>query len=142
LVIIQLSLSQFTVKSLQSINTNQSQAVEWLVRYFQGQGFPTPFYPKDKGLRVVLSVNISPYALDILKSFMAYGLNPSKTVDWLVKIYTNGININEPKEPKKVKKPKQIEVKQQQAYPEKEPFVHVYNTGPIVKKVKVKLTRG
>ena len=90
---------------------------------------------------MVLSVNISPYALDILKSFMAYGLNPSKTIDWLVKVYTNGININEPKEPKKVKKPKQIEVKQQQDYPEKEPFVHVSNCGPIVKKVKVKLTR-
>jgi len=72
---------------------------------------------------------------------MAYGLNPSKTVDWLVKVYTNGIIINEPKEPKKVKKQKQIDVKQQQTYPEKEPFVHVSNSGPIIKKVKVKLTR-
>jgi hypothetical protein len=70
---------------------------------FPRQGFLTPFYPKDKGLRVVLSVNISPYALEILKSFAPYGLNPSKTVDWLVKVYTNGIIINEPKEPKKVK---------------------------------------
>jgi hypothetical protein len=139
-VIIQISLSQNTIKNLRLINANPSQAVEWLVRYFQGQGFPTPFFPKDKGLRVVLSVNISPYALDILKSFMAYGLNPSKTVDWLVEVYTNGININEPKEPKKVKKQKPIEVKQQD-YPEKEPFVHVSNSGPIIKKVKVKLTR-
>jgi hypothetical protein len=72
---------------------------------------------------------------------MAYGLNPSKTLDWLVKVYTNGIIINEPKEPKKVKKSKPIEVKQQQANPEKEPFVHVSNGGPIVKKVKMKLTR-
>ena len=140
-MVIQLSLSQFTVKSLQSINSNPSQAVEWLVRYFQSQGFPTPFYPKDKGIRVVLSINISPYALDILKSFAPYGLNPSKTIDWLVKVYTNGININEPKEPKKVKKPKQKEIKQQQANPDKEPFVHVSNDSPIVKKVKVKLMR-
>jgi hypothetical protein len=91
---------------------------------------------------VVLSVNISPYALDILKSFLAYGLNPSKTIDWLVMVYTNGIIINEPKEPKKVKKTKQIEVKQQQDYPEKEPLVHVSICGPIVKKVKVKLKSG
>jgi len=96
-------------------------------------------YPKDKALRVVLSIDISPYTLNILQSFLAYGLNPSKTIDWLVKVYTNRININELKEPKKVKKPKQKEVKQQQAYPEKEPFVHVSNGGPIVKKVKVKL---
>ncbi len=89
---------------------------------------------------MVLSVNISPYAREILKSFMAYGLNPSKTIDWLVKVYTNGIIINEPNEPKKVKKPKPIEVKQQQAYPEK-PFVHVSSCGPIVKKTKMKLTR-
>jgi hypothetical protein len=90
---------------------------------------------------VVLSVNISPYALDILQSFMAYGLNPSKTVDWLVKVYTNGININEPKEPKKVKKPKTIEVIQQQAYPEKDRLFMFPFCGPIVKKFKVKLTR-
>jgi len=139
-VFIQLSLSQNTIRSLQSINANPSQAVEWIVRYFQGQGFPTPFYPKDKGIRVVLSLIFLQYAQDILKSFLAYELNPSKTIDWLVKIYANGINLNEPKEPKKEKKPKQIEVKQQQAYPEK-PFVHVSSCGPIVKKTKMKLTR-
>jgi hypothetical protein len=141
-VIIQLSLSQNTIRSLQSINSNPSQAVEWLVRYFQSQGFPVPFYPKDKGLRVVLSVNISPYALDILKSFAPYGLNPSNIIDWLVKVYTNGIIINEPKVPKIIReKQKPIEVKQQHADPEKEPFVHVSNSNPIVKKVKVKLMR-
>ena len=85
---------------------------------------------------MVLSVNISPYALGILKSFAPYGLNSSKTIDWLVKVYTNGINIYELKEPKKVKKPKQKDVMQQQAYPEKEPFVHVSSCGPIVKKQK------
>jgi hypothetical protein len=108
-VVIQLSLSQFTVKSLQSINSNPSQAEEWLVRYFQGQGFPIPISPKTKGLRVILSVNISPYAVGILQNFTPFGLNPSQTVDCLMQVYsnTNWIKVKEPKV-QKIKREKKL----------------------------------
>jgi hypothetical protein len=95
---------------------------------------------------VVLSVNISPYAVGILQNFTPFGINPSRTVDWLMQVYsnTNWIKVKEPKAPKikREKKAKSSEVTQKQAYTEKKPFVHVSNGSPIVKKVKVKPTNG
>lgn len=140
-MITQLSLSVNTVRNLRRVNPNQSHAIEWIIRSYMTDGFPSPYVVNDRSPKQVVNVNLSPYAIGILEGFGSFGMNQSQVVEWLAKVYVDSLKAIEPHEPKvpKVKQPKSSKAKRERTtYPEKEPFVHTQESGPVMKKVKIR----
>lgn len=107
--------------------------------------FPAPYIVVDRSSKQAISVNISPYTLGILNGFTSYGMNHPQAIEWLVVSYMKMMQVEQP-EPKiqkapKVKQPKPKKIKQQAPH-EKPTFVHNQDSGPVVKKTKIKPKKG
>lgn len=142
----QLSLSPSTIQNLHLVDPNASRAVEWLVRAYLGGSFDAPYIVQDRSAKIVVNVNLSPYTIQALCGFGEIGMSSSQVVEWLAKVYIDSQKvanqpIEQPPKPKvpKVKQPKQPKQKaKQRTLREKPAFVHSSDSGPVVKKVKVK----
>lgn len=143
-MIIQLSLSQNTLRNLCSVNPNTSHAIEWIIRTYATDGFPSPYIVNDRSPKQVINVNLSPYSLGILQSFDSFGLNLSQATELLVKEYITSLRATEsPEQPPEPRSKRTVPKakRERSTYPVKEPFVRSQQHGPLVKKAKIKPTK-
>lgn len=136
-MITQLSLSHNTTRNLNSFGTNQSQAIELLARmYLSGELSGSPYIIADRSAKQIISVNMSPYTIGILKEFSSVGVNSSQAVEWLVKVYTD-TPIQPQSEPEPVAKVAKVaRVRASIPTRAKKQLVRSSDHGPVTKKAK------